>query len=256
MYLTNLGVSKRLRCNLPIAKGQYVFGRPQNYLPERATVALATELGRDCAHFVDVGANDGLFTFSVASQNERLVLHWFEPDPAIYCRLKRNLAANAINARGNNMAVADCRGRASFFRNLTDDLTGSLRADSASRERSVEQVETISLSEYFVACSINNALVKVDVEGAGVSAWAGARNIASDIQYLIMEIIGPETECGLPGKIMSEGRLHGYYISDFNLVHSEAGNYCYQPPFWNWLFTRLSPEQLNRRLFGTKFHVL
>lgn len=255
MCLTNLGLTKDLRCNLPLAKAQYVFGRPKDMLPERATLALAMELCRDCAHFVDVGANDGLFTFAVARRNRDIALHWFEPDSAVHGRLEGNLAANAIRARGNKMAVADRRGRTSFFGNPTDDFVGSLHDDAAHHDMSVQEVETISLSDYFGNFSISDALVKIDVEGAGAAAWSGTRTVAGDIRYLIMEIIGRETECELPKKIISEGGFSGFYIRDFHLIHSRDGSYNYAAPFWNWLFTHLSPEQLERRLLHTSFRV-
>jgi FkbM family methyltransferase len=258
MWLTNLGVSPKLRCKMPVTKDRFVFGRPQNSLSERATLALASELCSDCTHFVDVGANDGIFTFVVDSRTARhLRLHWFEPDNTLYARLQANLAANTIPALGNCAAVAAARGTARFFKNPAEDSSGSLVNDLLSDpQRVAEEVNTISLFEYFRLHDIRDAIVKVDVEGAGDQVWRGARQVAGDMRYLIMEILGPETACALPSRVISEGNFHAYYIRDFDLIFSKDGSYRYVAPFWNWLFCRLDPELLRERLSGTRFHVI
>jgi FkbM family methyltransferase len=226
-------------------------------LAERATLSLAAELCRDCAEFVDVGAHEGLFTFALNCKAPgEIQLHWFEPDRTLHDRLKENLASNGIRCVGNSAAVAARHGTARFFRNSTSDWSGSLTDHFGSEGTMAEQVVTIALSEYFAEYHIRDALVKVDVEGAGEEAWRGARDIAASIRYLLMEIIGPETQCGLPGRIISEGRFYAYYIRDFDLVVSERGNFRYVAPFWNWLFCRLAPASLQARLAGTQFRVI
>src|SRR5690348_15411033 len=85
---TNLGISPGLRCEIPACKVDYVFGRPENTLSERSTLALISELSKDCDTFVDVGANEGIFTFLVAANAKRAIdIHWFEPDRVLYQRL-------------------------------------------------------------------------------------------------------------------------------------------------------------------------
>jgi len=258
IWATNLGVSSDLRCQMPLVKDYYVFGRPENMLSERATVALVTELCRDCTDFLDVGANDGIFTFAVDREaTPDLRLHWFEPDRTLHDRLKSNLAANAIHAVGNFSAVAARRGTAKFFKNPIDDTSGSLIECHAPQQEPIsEQVETISLACYFDDHRVRNAIVKVDVEGAADEVWRGARGIEADIRYLIMEMIAPEIQCGLPGKVISEGNFHAYYIKDFDLILSRDGSYRYVAPFLNWLFCRLDPESLRTRLAGTRFSVV
>lgn len=256
-WLTNLGIAARLRCKLPRRKDSYIFGRPYNALSERATLALVVELSRDCEDFLDVGANDGIFTFAVNEWAARQIrLHWFEPDAALFDRLTGNLAANGIYAAGNRKAVADRGGTATFFTNLVEDTLGSLLQQTPPGHKTrVEIVDTISLGEYLQGHRIRNSIIKVDVEGAGDSVWRGLRAQASRVQYLVMEIIGPETECRLPQRLISEGELYAYYIRDFELIYCRDGDYRYVTPFWNWLFCRLRPRELTARLRGTSFRV-
>lgn len=256
---TNMGISSKLRCTLPFAKALYAFGRPENMPIDRASLALVFELSRDCRHFVDVGANDGLFTFLVdeVEPSRRPEIHWFEPDSAIHARLANNLMANDVPARANKAAVSDRKGVATFHRNFANDGCGSLTDCYVEQHvTGRDLVETVTLSDYFRDCGIRDALVKIDVEGAGYEAWAGASGVADDIKYLVIEMLAQEIDRGLPEKIVSETGFHAYYIKDFELEEIRGGNYRFVDPYWNWLFCRLDPAGLSERLAGTKFRVL
>jgi FkbM family methyltransferase len=256
LVLTNFGLRAELRCLIALNKSAYAFGRFEHMLSERATFALVKELATDCEEFVDVGANEGAFTFIVHHNHPRPRLHWFEPDRQLAHRLATNLSSNHIVACGNEMAIAERRGTATFFKNLSDDCSGSLNSLFTQKHvTSAETVETISLAEYFRERGIGGALVKVDVEGAGEKVWQGAANTSKSIRYLVMEMLAPEIEAGLPARIIREIDFKAYYIRDWELVPSVEGAFEYVAPFWNWLFCRLSPSELSARLSTTGFRV-
>jgi FkbM family methyltransferase len=254
---TNLGICPGLRCDVPIEKSAYAFGRPDHNLSERSTLALVSLLSNECAHFVDVGAHEGIFTFVVAqSGNSGTRLHWFEPDDVLCARLERNLAVNNVAASGSKKAVSNRRGTAIFYQNLSDDASGSLTDDFAQKHATRQQaVETVPLGEYFASNQIEDALVKVDVEGHGSGVWEGARSCIGKIKYLVMEVIGGETRANLPARIVAETGWHAYYLRDFDVVHSRDGGFDYVAPFWNWLFCRVDPRELSQKLANTKFRV-
>jgi FkbM family methyltransferase len=256
---TNLGLSSKLRFAIPIAKTAYAFGRPGNITSEKATVVLVRELARDCRHFVDVGANEGIYTVlaSQVATTSPLGLHWFEPDRDLYARVAANLAANEIDAHGNALAVSDRKGSAIFRKNLSDDASGSLTDLFTKTHRtSLETVDTVTLSDYLVERNIHDAFVKIDVEGSGHDAWVGARAAAHRIKYLIVEMLAPEIDKGLPATIIADTGFRAYYIHGFELEESTDGTFRYVEPFWNWLFCRLDPVQLSHRLVGTKCRVV
>jgi FkbM family methyltransferase len=256
LVVTNFGLGANLRCLISLNKTGYAFGKFEHMFSERATFALVRELAGDCEEFVDVGANEGAFTFLVHNDVPQARLHWFEPDRQLARRLATNLSRNNIVAWGNQMAVAERRGTATFFKNLSDDCSGSLKSLFTQKHLTrAETVETISLAEYFRARGIGDALVKVDVEGAGEKVWDGAVETSKTMRYLVMEMLAPEIEAGLPARIIRETDLKAYYISDFELVPSVDGAFEYVAPFWNWLFCRLSPGKLADRLSATRFHV-
>jgi hypothetical protein len=168
------------------------------------------------------------------------------------------LAVNKITSLGSHAAVSDGRGVAIFYKNLSDDSSGSLSDYFAKRNESrIETVETVALHDYLAELQIENAMVKIDVEGTGYEAWLGACSAIDRIKYLVMEMIDPEIERGLLEKIISDAGFCAYYIRDFELVHlTSISDYRYVSPFWNWLFCRLSPVELANRLAATNFAVL
>jgi len=256
LVFSNLGLTARLRCLIPLKKTAYAFGKFEHILSERATFALVRELAADCEEFVDVGANEGAFTFIVHHNHPETRLHWFEPDRQVARRLATNLSNNKIVACGNEMAIAERRGTATFFKNLSDDSSGSLGTLFTQKHvTSAETVETISLAEYFRERGIGDALVKVDVEGTAEKVWDGAISMSNAIRYLVTEMLAPEIEAGLPARIIRETDLKAYYICDFELIPSVDGAFEYVAPFWNWLFCRLSPSELAARLSETSFRV-
>jgi FkbM family methyltransferase len=93
------------------------------------------------------------------------------------------------------MAVAERSGTATFFKNLSDDSSGSLSSLFTQQHVThAETVETVSLAEYLGAQGIGSALVKVDVEGTGEKVWNGAVETSRSIRYLVMEMLAPEIE--------------------------------------------------------------
>jgi FkbM family methyltransferase len=255
---TNLGVSAHIRCRTPVYKSSYAFGRPENNLDERGTIKLVNELARDCSCFLDIGANEGIFIFSVfASRKTGIQIHWFEPDGILAERLAHNLEHNSLMTYGNRVAVSDKTGSSTFFKNLTDDSSGSL-TDYFAEIHSVRQeiVETICLTRYFLHKNISNAIVKIDVEGSGAQMWSGTQHCANDILYMIIECLEPEINGRLPAWIIDDAGWFAYYIGDFELVESRDGEFEYVEPFWNWRFCRLDSLALAKRLSRTKFRVV
>jgi len=255
---TNFGLDRRLRCDLPLGKPDYVFGRPEFITAERGTLALAVELSRDATDFLDVGAHEGLFTFAVHVRGGRPGprLHAFEPDEILFNRLTYNLTANDVPAVRNQAAAAERSGDVVFHRNLSDDASGSTSGHFLDRHETTSvTVPAVALADYLVARDITQALVKVDVEGAGAAVWRGLSAASSRVPWLLMEILRSEVEAALPARIIREAGVHAYYIRDFTLVHSPDGSFEYVAPFWNWLFCRHEPPELARRLAGTRLVV-
>ena len=156
----------------------------------------------------------------------------------------------ALTIAGWRGATSGCDPR------TTNAASGSLTSLFTDKHLTrAEAVETISLTEYFGMRGIADALVKIDVEGAGEKVWNGAVESSKAIRYLVMEMLAPKIEAGLPARIIREGGLKAYYIRRFDLIPSLDGEFEYVALFWNWLFYRISPDELAARLSATDFRV-
>lgn len=255
---SNFGLASRLRCRIPLHKAQYAFGRPQNSKLERGTIGLVNELSKDCLHFLDVGAHEGIFTLSVfCAIGKNITLHWFEPDSILSSRLCQNLRRNSIEAHANRVAASDHNGCSTFFRNLTDDASGSLGTHFQARHSTQPAiVKTIRLSDYILRKGVSDAIVKVDVEGTAAQVWFGLMECFNKMSYLVIEMLAPEIEDQLPARIIRQTGWHAYYIKDFELIESKNGEFAYVEPFWNWLFCGLNPLALRSRLSHTGLRVI
>jgi len=75
VIVNNFGLNADLRCLIALNKTAYAFGKFEHMLSERAAFALVRELAADCEEFVDVGANEGAFTFLVHNDHPQARLH-------------------------------------------------------------------------------------------------------------------------------------------------------------------------------------
>ena len=260
LVTTNMGLTWHLRVDVSASKSLLLYGRHDDYLEERATLELVMHLIEHASCFVDVGANEGVFSLSVATASGASQmgggLHVFEPDQDLHERLRTNFRQNKIVAQLNQKAVSATLGELTFYRNLSDDLSGSLNPMFSKTHQLQETlVETTPLSVYFEHHDLTNACVKVDVEGAGADVWGGAVDCADKISWLIFEMLEPEISAGLPRKIITQGGYFAYYIRDFDLVNSPDGAFEYRHPFYNWLFCRKSPIELTQMLANSAFRV-
>jgi FkbM family methyltransferase len=257
---TNGGISNRLRLLLPAHKHNLLFGRPCHSEAERGTLALAKTLARRSRTFLDVGANEGLFTLAIAADAEAGAcgaIHCFEPDPALFARLQENLRRNRIDACAVNAALGREAGMGTFYRNHSDENSGSLTTYFADQhEVAAIEVPVRTLGDYLADNDLRHVCAKIDVEGAGVAVWEGIGGACRRIDWLIMEMLDPEMKAGLPGRIMAETGWHAYYIRDFSLIRSLGGEFEYRAPFYNWLLCAASPATLREVLSGTRFRVV
>ena len=122
---------------------------------------------------IDVGANVGIWSLLAARRGA--TVHAFEPVPALAARLRRHTADNRLDSIVvNEVALGAERKRTPFFA-IPDGNTG---ASSLARHRddSVQiDVDVIPLDD-----SIDRAdILKVDVEGAEIFVFRGARRLLS-----------------------------------------------------------------------------
>jgi FkbM family methyltransferase len=127
----------------------------------------------DC--FVDVGANAGLYTIMAAQRvgASGLVVA-FEPSPATFVRLERNLAANALaNVSPQRCAVGESTGEVRFDTAHPRHSGLDRVATNGAGGVSVPIVRIADRPDLLAAIGDRRTIVKVDVEGFEVSALRG-----------------------------------------------------------------------------------
>jgi FkbM family methyltransferase len=256
---TNLGIKSKLHVTVASLKASLVFGSPRLFVGERSSLELVLSLFQYSDCFLDVGSNIGLFVFYLRCRSlSSKPIYFFEPDPVLFSRLENNIAKNELkNIKGFQAAMAERTGRTIFYRNKTDDSSGTLiKEDWSQHSLEAIQVDQISFDAFVSENHLKCICAKVDVEGAEEAFLTGAKSSLNNLNYLVIEILGPAIRRGLAPRIIREGKFRAYYINDFTLEHSPSGQFTYVAPFYNWLFCREDPTSLRQKLLGTQFRVV
>jgi len=202
-------------------------------------------------HFVDVGANVGVFSTLVGTRIPGVRITAIEPFPPVRADLEANLALNHLDISVVGSAVSDSEGEATFEVLDRDVLNRLAPSGSASGDPSGEAaagadgdqggggitVPVTTLDQ--LVGGDPPALVKIDVEGAELSVLRGAAQLLSSAgPVLLFEHAGHSAHFGVtPTDLRAFLNAHDYtiYLLDGQLTpwHSDA-----QPPTPNVVATR------------------
>jgi FkbM family methyltransferase len=157
--------------------------------------------------FLDVGANVGTYTV-LASGVCRAKTYTFEPDPETQRKLKRNIAINQLEeqVRMYDCALGAARGVAAFTIGLDTNNRLATANDVTTRNVRMETLDdTVSDSE--------PAMMKIDVEGAGLEVLCGAERVLAKPSLKLIELEYPSPECI---RILSR---HGFEFAWYDPFH-------------------------------------
>jgi len=157
------------------------------YEPE--TVALLSALLSEGMTYVDVGANIGHHALIAAARvGDGGAIHAFEPTPATFDELRRNMSRNGCrNVTCNNCALGDQVGMAQFYlADISECAANSLGRTVHVTDQQVS-VSLRTLDDYAVAAAIDRLdVLKVDVEGAELLVLRGAERTIRQFQPVIV----------------------------------------------------------------------
>lgn len=244
---TNLGIAG-LRVSIGAdASIDCFYGTPETSAGEGAAIELARALAPRCGAFLDVGANHGLYLFAVRSACS-VPAHFFEPNPELFEEIQANVARVGLrDVHGSRLAMGDRVGPAAFFIDDTAPSNSSLvrwRGNEQHALRRIE-IECTTFDAYVREHDLHDLLVKVDIEGAPDAFLDGAAASADRIRYLLIELIGGDTEALLRDKALG---LHAYYVNGRSLERYMGGRFRYAEREWNWLLCRETPDELRQRV--------
>jgi FkbM family methyltransferase len=150
------------------------------------------------ATFVDVGANCGLYSILGPLWNPKLQVVAFEPVPAIFEGLQRNVRLNQLEScvHCENLALSSQSGRATLFLPMPEGLdletTGTLVNESWQARKGSPRfdVEAVRFDEYEGRHPIRVDLVKIDVEDFEASVLEGMHaTIMRDRPFIVCEVL-------------------------------------------------------------------
>jgi len=151
-------------------------------------LAILRELMPRGGAAIDVGANQGFFSFALSEVADRVVAFEANPD---YARFARWMLRG--RAEVHEVAISDKPGRATFYVPLSDEgmvlhFAGNLKqTHSQFKNQMTYDVELRTLDSYGIA---NVGFIKVDVEGSEREVLDGAREtIARDRPGLLLELL-------------------------------------------------------------------
>lgn len=160
--------------------------------------------------FFDIGANVGSYTLLASGVCKSKTIA-FEPIPATYQILSKNIGLNKLNstAHAENKGVSSKNGVLTFT--ATNDTTNHVIANSVTVLEAIA-VPVVTLNDYI---SNQPSLMKIDVEGFETEVLNGADQILSNsiLKAIIIELNG------------SGGRYH----YDEDLIHEKLINHDFLP---------------------------
>lgn len=141
---------------------------------------------------LDIGANHGSYTLLGARRvgpSGRVVA--FEPQPVLAGLLRQSLASNGMGqGRVQELALGAQAGSAAFFIPAAGSGSGGLHAAFSARGQHERlEVRVARLDELWPEpLPRENALVKLDCEGAELEALRGGRRVLSSLPPLLIEL--------------------------------------------------------------------
>jgi FkbM family methyltransferase len=233
--------------HLRVAAGQLAgVWTAYNGLHEWEELQLCLGYLRPGDHFVDVGANIGVFTCFVGSRQPGVKITAVEPFPPVQEILRQNIAANHLDVTVAAGAAGAETGTATF-QILERDVLNRLAPNGAEASEGSITVVVETLDDLVGADGAS--LIKIDVEGAELEVLQGAVGLLDgpNPPVLLFESVGHSELFGhSEAEVMGFVRDHGYQVLllDGNLTPWDGDQAA---PTDNVVATK-DPAALRRRL--------
>lgn len=157
---------------------------------EIGTSKLMVKLSHKSNCFVDVGCNIGYFSCLFAKLNPQAAIYSIEPNPETIDRAKENLELNGIvNFVTFNCGVSLKNDNMKFYvPKKRHSLASFIKPENYQEDTAVIEVEVRPLMDILHDKQIDNAVLKVDVEGFEYNVLSGLTpSDARKFSYIIFE---------------------------------------------------------------------
>jgi len=179
---------------------------------------------------LDIGANTGYMTMLLADMvGAHGQVHAFEPMPANYELLRKNVDTNSLNqVHLHNFALSDREGKATLHIDPGNDggnTIGNVTGEGWNGHCSIT-VATEALDDFLGRAGIGKVdFIKIDVEGAESLVFAGARKLLSrpDAPLIVCEVGDPAQRLVGTTELDLRKTLYGHDYASYWLDGHEFG---------------------------------
>jgi FkbM family methyltransferase len=219
----------RFEMDLRLGRLQKIFYlKPGSYEPQ--TERFIRQNVKPGMTVLDIGANTGYMTILLADVVRAYGhVHSFEPMPANYELLRKNVDANGLNqVHLHNFALSDRNGEATLHIDPGNDggnTIGNVTGEGWSGH-SVITVATEALDDFLGRAGIGKVdFIKIDVEGAESLVFAGARKLLSppDAPLIVCEVGDPAQRLVGTTELDLRKALYGYDYASYWLNGRKFG---------------------------------
>ena len=180
-------------------------GNVYNGLLEFSDMLFVLHCLRPDDHFVDIGANVGVYTVLASSEIGANTLS-IEPVPDVFATLELNIAINKIDNKVTllNIAVGEKEGILTFTSSL--DTINHVATKDEIKEGDVIQVKVVCLDSIVETVPI---VIKIDVEGYETNVIKGAEKTIGNpaLKAVIIELNGSGSRYGF-----DETAIHNQFL--------------------------------------------
>jgi FkbM family methyltransferase len=187
----------RFEMDLRLGRLQKIFYlKPGSYEPQ--TERFIRQNVKPGMTVLDIGANTGYMTILLADMvGAHGQVHSFEPMPANYELLRKNVDSNGLNqVHLHKLALSDRKGEATLHVDPGNDggnTIGNVMGEGWDGHSAIT-VATEALDDFLGRAGIGKVdFIKIDVEGAESLVFAGARKLLSrpDAPLIVCEVGDP-----------------------------------------------------------------
>jgi FkbM family methyltransferase len=145
-----------------------------------------TDQGKQISKIIDVGANEGQFTFMARYCWPHASIDCFEPDPQAFKLLEKNHVKDKL-IRLHNCALGDTQGELILKLGITS-AQNSFLIEYGKPTKGEIFVPVKTLDELYSEADLSNALLKIDVQGYEIKVLEGASKILNRLDFVLLEV--------------------------------------------------------------------
>ena len=207
---------------------------------EPDTMRLFQALIQNSRTFFDIGANTGIYSLLAGLLDPQRRVFAFEPMPAIFAYLQRNIAVNKSTIiQAFDYAIADAEGVVPFYipaATAVFPFSASTAAGLSKQTREI-QVKTTTIDAFVAVHKIERIdFMKIDTETTEPAVLRGAREtFRTHRPLLICEVLPRGREAELHA-VLDELDYRYYWIADHGLISRQKIEGDPTPHNMNYLF--------------------